>query len=341
MKAAFLQDYYKIVIEEVPEPEPAPKEVKIRVVVTGICGSEIHAYRGTHPFRRPPSILGHEMAGDVVALGSEVRGFALGDRVTINPQKVCGVCEECRSGHQNRCPHKMMLGVQGWTGSFGEYIVCPEELVYRLPDHLSYEEGSMVEPLAVGVHAVGVSGLGAGSSALILGGGTIGLCTMAAALEAGAAKTIVTDAVDFNLKVARELGATATANVRTQEVGQVVAEATDGKGVDFAFVTVGLSSVVNHAIEAVKKSGQVILIALFHEDIAIKDSFAIVGGERVIRGSQTYNPADVEKALDLIASGRVNAQKFITQRLPMSQVQYGFEIVDKKLEDCVKVVLKH
>lgn len=341
MKAAVLQDYYKIVIEEVAEPEPAPGEVKIRVAATGICGSEIHAYKGTHPFRRPPSILGHELAGDVVALGSGVTKFAVGDRVTLNPQKVCGVCEECLAGNENRCAGKTMLGVQGWTGSFGEYIVAPEHLVYRLPDHLSYEEGTMVEPLAVGVHGVSVSGMKPGDSVLILGGGTIGLCTLTAALAAGAGTAIVTDAMDFNLAKAREMGAAATVNVRTQDLAKTVAEATGGRGVDHAFVTVGISPVLNQAISSVRKGGQVVVIALFEGEVKLNDTFAIVGGERVIRGSQTYNPADVERALELIASGQVDAKRFITQSLPMSDVQRGFEIVDKKLEDCVKVVLRH
>lgn len=339
MKAAVLHDYYKIGIEEIPEPEPKPNEVKIQVVATGICGSEIHAYKGTHPFRRPPSILGHEMAGDVVAVGAQVRKFALGDRVTINPQKACGACDHCQAGYPNHCSNRVMLGVQEWVGSFAEYIVCPEELVYRLPDHVSYAEGVMMEPLAVGVHGVRQAGLGPGSSALILGAGTIGLCTLAAALEAGATTTLITDVVDFNLAVARDLGATAGINVRRQELRQVVAEATGGKGVDAVLVTIGHPAVVSDAIATVRRRGEVVLIALFEGPITIQDTFAVVGGERVLRGSQTYTPEDMQKALDLIVSGRVDAQKFLTQRLPMSQVQHGFEIVDKKLEDCVKVIL--
>jgi 2-desacetyl-2-hydroxyethyl bacteriochlorophyllide A dehydrogenase len=341
MKAAVLQDYFKLGFEEIPEPEPAPNEVKIKVVATGICGSEIHAYKGTHPFRVPPSILGHEMAGDVVAVGEDVTGVAVGERVTINPQRVCHECEQCLSGNENRCASKLMLGVQGWTGSFAEYVVAPEELVYKLPDHLSYEEGTMAEPLAVAVHAVRISGLGPGSSAVVLGGGTIGLCTLVAARAAGATATIVTDAVDFNLQVARDLGATATVNVRSQNLKEVVAEVTGGRGADYAFVTVGLSAVMNQAIESVKKGGRVVAIALFEEPITIKETFNIIGSERIIQGSMTYSPEDVQRALDMIASGEVEIDKLITQRLPIADVQRGFQIVDEKLEDCVKVVLTY
>ena len=341
MKAAVLRDYYKMQIEEVPEPEPAPNEVKIRVSVAGICGSEMHAYKGTHPFRRPPSIQGHEMAGDIVAVGSEVHRFAAGDRVTLDPQRVCGVCEDCVSGHPNSCTKKIMLGVQEWPGAFGQYIVAPEQQIYKLPDHVSYEEGSMVEPLSVGVHAVRQAGVRHGSSVLILGGGTIGLCALAGARAAGAAQTIVTDAFDFNLDVAKKLGATATVNVRRQDVNQVVAEATGGKGVDAALVAVGVPAVVNQAIAAVKRRGEVVLIGLFHEPISIQDSFAIISAERVLRGSQTYNPEDVQLALDLISTGQVDVKAMITHQLPIDDAQHAFEMVDKRLEDCVKVILKH
>jgi L-iditol 2-dehydrogenase len=341
MKAVVLRDYYKLAIEEVPEPEPEPNEVKIRVVATGICGSEIHAYKGTHPFRCPPAILGHEMTGEVVLIGAEVKRFAIGDRVTIDPQKVCGVCDDCRSGYPNCCSRKIMLGMQEWIGSFGEYIVCPESQVYRLPDHVSYYDGSMSEPLAVGVHAVRQAGIGPNSSVLVLGAGTIGLSSLAAAIEAGATTTIVTDVRDFNLEVARKLGATVTVSVGRQDINQVVAEVTGGKGVDAALVTTGLSVVVNQAVAAVRKRGKVVLIAIFEEPISITDSFAVISAERVLVGSQTYKPQDVRDALDLICSGQVNVGAMITHCLPIVQIQHAFEIVDKRLEGCIKVILKH
>ncbi|MHB1417627.1 MAG: zinc-binding dehydrogenase, partial [Chloroflexota bacterium] len=145
--------------------------------------------------------------------------------------------------------------------------------------------------------------------------------------------------VDFNLAVAREMGATATVNVRKDDLSAVVDGVTDGKGMDAALVAVGISPVVNQGLATVKKRGRVVLIGLFDGEVVIHDPFLIVGGERKIQGSQMYTRADVQTALDLIASGRVDAKPFITQRLPMSEVQRGFEIVDKKLEDVVKVVL--
>ncbi|MHB1160296.1 MAG: zinc-dependent alcohol dehydrogenase [Chloroflexota bacterium] len=341
MKAAVLQAPYRITVEEMPEPEPKPQEVKIRVVAAGICGSEVHAYRGTHPWRHPPSILGHEMTGQVVAVGVEVRRIQVGDRVTVEPQVVCGVCGQCSAGFPNLCTDKTFLGTKKWIGAYAEFIVSPERCVYPLPEQVSYAEGVMVEPLAVGVHAVRESGLGPGGSALILGAGTIGLGALASAVEAGATTIIATDVADFNLAVARELGATATVNIRHQDVLRVVSDLTDGKGVDVALVAAGVPEVVNQAISAVRPRGRVLLIAIFDQPIKIDDAYAITCGERVLRGSQTYCPQDMQKALDLIASGRVDAGKFITHRLPMRQLQRGFDIADKRLEDCIKVVLEY
>ncbi len=339
MKAAVLTAPYKIEFAEVPEPQPQPHEVKIKVHSAGICGSEVHAYKGTHPFRHPPAILGHEMAGEIVAVGAQVKDYRVGDRVTVEPQILCGTCDYCRAGYPNLCANKIVLGTQKWIGAYAEYIVAPPEVLYKLPDHVSYDEAVMIEPLAVGVHAVREAELRLGETALILGGGTIGLCTLAAARAAGVLKTIVTDAVDFNLAVARELGATAAVNVRKDDLRTVVADVTGGKGVDVAFVTVGFSPVVNQGLQSLKKRGRLVVIALFAEPFAVEDPFLVVGGERVLRGSQMYTRYDVQTALDLIAGGQVNAGPFITQRLPMSEVQRGFAIVDEKLEDCVKVVL--
>ncbi len=341
MKAAVLRDYYKMQIEEVPEPEPKPDEIKIRVTVAGICGSEMHAYKGTHPFRRPPSIMGHEIAGSVVAVGSKVTKFAVGDRVTLDPQRVCGACDDCLAGYPNSCSQKIMLGVQAWPGGYGQFIVAPEKQAYRLPDHVSDEEGTMVEPLAVGIHGIRQGEVRPGSSVLILGGGTIGLCALAGAIDAGATTTIISDAFDFNLAAARRLGATATVNVTKQDVNRVVSEVTGGKGVDAAIVAVGLPIVVKQAIAAVKHRGVISVVGLFDKPIVIEDTFAVISAERVIRGSQTYVPRDVQKALDLVSAGRVDVKSMITHRIPITEAQRAFELVDKKLEDCIKVVLTH
>ena len=163
MKAALLAAVGKLTITEVEQPDLGrPSDVLIRVGAVGICGSEIHAFQGTHPFRKPPSILGHEVAGEVVDVGAKVSGLAPGDRVFVNPQRTCGECEWCQSGRPNVCSSREMLGTLGWTGGLAEYIVAPAQNVCPLPDHVSYVQGTLIEPLCVGVHAIRRAGVEAG-----------------------------------------------------------------------------------------------------------------------------------------------------------------------------------
>ncbi len=329
----------KIELTEIPEPTPKANEVKIKVYSAGICGSELHAFKGTHPFRHPPAILGHEMAGEVVEVGAKVENFAVGDRVTVEPQINCGKCEYCLTGYQNLCLNKVVLGTEPWVGAYAEYIVAPEQVTYKIPDSISYDEAVMIEPLAVGVHAIREAKTKIGDSTMIIGGGTIGLCCLVAARASGATNNIVTDTVDFNLRMAKKLGAAGAINVRQDDPKAIVMELTRGKGVDTAFVAVGYAPVVNQALSSVKRLGEVVLIGLLEGKVTLDEPFLIVGGERVIRGSQMYTRTDIQIAIDLIGSGLVDARPFITQRMPMSEVQKGFEIVDTKSEDVVKVVL--
>ena len=148
--------------------------VVIRVRAVGVCGSEVHAYQGTHPFRKAPVVLGHEAAGDVVAVGEDVSAFAVGDRVIVEPQWVCGECAYCRAGDENLCPSKRVLGTSAWPGAFGEYIVAPQDATFQLPSALSYVQGALIEPLSIAVHIARQSNLAAGESVCILGSGSIG-----------------------------------------------------------------------------------------------------------------------------------------------------------------------
>lgn len=176
MRAALIDQIRSVKLVDIPEPQiHKGNEVKIQVKTTGICGSELHAYHGTHPFRIPPLVSGHEFAGVIVEIGYAVTKFKIGDRVTAEPQTSCGKCWECRNGMYHLCPEKCVLGAMGWSGSFGEYIIMPEETLIKLPDDMSFEDATLIEPLAVGMHAVRTSGCGLGDRILVVGCGAIGL----------------------------------------------------------------------------------------------------------------------------------------------------------------------
>lgn len=340
VRAAVLTQVRRMEMQEVPKPRPEPDEVLIRVRAAGVCGSEVHGFLGTHPYRKPPAIMGHEVSGDIEEVGAEVRAFRVGDRVIVVPQKSCGCCLYCRMGSPYLCTGKVMMGTSAWPGSFGEYVVAPEGAVIRIPDSLSYEEGVMCEPLAVGVHCARKARIGIGDSVLVLGSGTIGLCCTAAARAAGATKIVATDAHDFNLELARKAGAGALFNVRGEgDLSRVVAEYVRPEGVDVAVVAAGFSPVVDQALANVRKLGRVALVALFDGPISIAEPFHIIGKELEVVGVITYAHEDFYTAVDLIWSGAVNVKGMVTHVLPIERAHHAMEMVHNKTENNAKVIL--
>lgn len=154
MKAVYVIDKEKTEVREIERPTIKPDEVLIKARTVGVCGSDLHLFKGTHPFRHAPAILGHEIAGDIVEVGSAVTKFKVGDRVTVEPQVGCHSCEMCDKGYVSLCKGKAVPGTPKWIGTFAEYFNAKEEIVYKLNDNISYQVGSLTEPLAVAVHVV-------------------------------------------------------------------------------------------------------------------------------------------------------------------------------------------
>jgi len=341
MKAAVFTAPFRIELQEIPEPEPQPNEVKIKIKAAGICGSEVHAYNGTHPFRHPPAIMGHELSGEVVAVGAAVQGFRAGDRVVVEPQKTCGTCIYCQGTDYYLCKQKVVLGTTTWNGAFGEYVSAPEEIVYHLPENMSYEEGALVEPLAVGLHAVRQSSVKLGSSVVVIGSGTIGLATIACAKAQGAGHIIAADVIDFNLKVAEKMGATRLVNAKREKLAEVVAKEVHPAGADIGFDAAGYPAVVDDLLSVTRRRGEIVLIALFEEPVVIKNSFGIIGGEINIKGVQMYRRDDFQAAIDMIRLRRVDVKPLVSHRLSVEEAQKGLEILYRKSEDVIKVLLMY
>jgi L-iditol 2-dehydrogenase len=340
MKAAVFTGLNRIEMQEVPQPKPKPDEVLIRVRAAGVCGSEVHAFIGTHPFRKPPAIMGHEVSGDVVEVGSEVRGISIGDRVIVNPQKLCGDCFYCRSGNSHLCLQKTMMGTPDWTGAFAEYVTAHESCTIKMPDSFSYEEGVMCEPLSVGIHSAKKARVALGDTVLVLGSGAIGLCCIAAAKAAGATKILATDAYDYNLELARKAGAETVFNVRSNgSLGETVAESLRPEGADVVMVTAGFDPVVAQALVHVRKLGRVALVALFDGALTIKEPFHIGLKELEVIGVHTYEHQDFYTAIDLIQRGTVDVKSMVSHVLPVEEAQRALELVYNKTENNAKVIL--
>lgn len=340
MRAAVIDKPFSIQLKEVEEPViHDDHEVKIKVVVTGICGSEIHAFHGTHPFRIPPVISGHEFAGVVVETGKSVRSVLVGDRVTVEPHYGCDICKSCQEGNYNICKEKNVLGTQEWQGSFGEYIVVPEKTIVKLPDNVSFEQGALIEPLAVGVHAVRKAHVGLGEKVAILGAGPIGLGLLLAAKNSGAAQIFITDALDYNLEIAKKLGATHTIHSFEEDSVEAIMNETNGEGVDKVFIAVGIASVLNDSFKMVRRGGTISEVALFGKDPAIEISY-IQNKEIKFIGSNMYTRKDFEIAAAAISAKIYDTSLFISKVLPIKEVEQAMKIVDEKLENTVKLLLE-
>ena len=200
-----------IQFREVPTPQPQPGEVLVKIMKIGVCGSDIHVYHGEHPFTKYPITQGHEVSGEIAALGEGVTGFTVGQKVTIQPQVVCGKCWPCRHGKYNLCEELKVMGFQT-TGVASHYFAVDAKKVTPLPEGMSFDEGAMIEPLAVAVHAVRQAGDVEGKDICVLGAGPIGILVAQAAKGLGARKVMVTDVSDIRLEKARECGADVCVN---------------------------------------------------------------------------------------------------------------------------------
>jgi L-iditol 2-dehydrogenase len=341
MRAAFLETEGHLVLTETPMPTLlSDDQVLIRVKTVGVCGSEVHAFHGTHPYRKAPVILGHEAAGDVLSLGEAVTGFKVGDRVIVDPQWTCGQCAYCRAGDLNLCPSKKVLGTAAWPGAFGEYIIAPERSVFHLPHNLSYAQGSLIEPLTVAVHVAQQANLVAGESVAILGTGSIGGLLAGVCRVLGAGPIITADIHQHCLDAARErLGATHDFLLPDNNLVEEVRTLSGGEGVDVAFVTADDPSLVSRGLQIATRRGRIVLVALLTTSPMQLTAYEIIGKELHVVGSSMSNHDDVRKAIELAASGQVDIEAIATHLLPIEDAQRGVELADRKDDGAIKVIL--
>ena len=338
MKAALVTAVGKVSIEEIERPVVKDDEVLIRARTVGVCGSDLHLFRGTHAFRKPPAILGHEIAGDVVEVGKDVKHVKVGDRVTVEPQYGCGECEFCRQGLTNLCAQKVVPGTAKWIGVFVQYFNAPEKTVHRLNDSVSYQMGTMIEPLAVAVRALRRSAVKEKDCLVILGSGTIGLLCLVVAKQMGYKKIVCTDTAQFNLDMAHKYGATLAVNPLETDVVDAVKKLTNGKGADLALIAAGAPNILDQASSCVRKQGEIGLIAMITEKIPFH-SYQIVPNEQIIYGAITYTPADFKEAVDMV-NGGLDLSGFVTQTMDLEHTQEGLEILSQKREHVVKVMIE-
>jgi len=340
MKALLLTQYKQLELAELPDPAPGPGEVLIRVAACGICGSDVHGYDGSSGRRIPPIVMGHEAAGIVAVLGKGVTEFAAGDRVTFDSTVFCGSCAHCRRGEVNLCDNRQVLGVScsdyRRAGAFAEFVAVPSRIVYRLAGNLSFAEAAMLEAIAVAVHAVSLAQISAGSSALVVGAGMIGLLSAQVLRAAGCSRVFVTDIDASRLKLAQTLGATAVLSAETDVAPQIL-QLTRGAGVDLAVEAVGATETVTASIESVRKGGTVILVGNISPQITIPLQ-KIVTRQIRLQGS-CASAGEYPRAMELLASGAVRVKPLITAIAPLAEGPQWFARLHSREPNLMKVVL--
>ncbi|RTQ94130.1 zinc-dependent alcohol dehydrogenase [Lysinibacillus telephonicus] len=322
MKVAEFDKIRSIVIKQGQPPKHSVGEVLVKTLLTGICGSEVHAYLGTHPFRLPPSVLGHEVIGEIISVGKGCKGLQEGDLVVIEPHYGCGKCFACENGDYNLCTEKTILGTVKWPGSFGEQFVAPAQCVYKIPKEFD-SRYILVEPLAVGYHAVKKAEIQKGENVLIIGGGPIGILTGVAAKEAGAEKIYISDIAELNLKTVEDLNIGEAINSLKVDLEEYL----KNQVIQHVFITVGITKGIEDACKLIVRKGKIISIALFEKSVPL-DFNQVMIKEIQIFGSSMYTQDDFVNSINLVNSSKYPLEKIITKT-------YKFNDIHQAMEDCV------
>ena len=304
MRAAVYHGVKDIRVEDVPEPNTGPGEVKVKVKYCGICGSDLHEYQ--HGLF-PESPFGHEACGEVVKVGSEVKGYHVGDRV-ISFNK----------------------------GAYAQYLVCPAERLLKMPPGMTWERAATVEPLSVAAYSIEKAGIRQGITALITGAGPLGLMNILGLKAAGVEKILVTEVLEIRRKKAEAMGATWTFNPLNSKVSSWAKELTSGRGVDFAFESVGVEASLKDCLTSVCFQGKVIVQGIFTDRIPIH-MLGFVTRETIMMGTNSVNPS---LAMSWIEEKGVKPEMMVTRTIPLEKISEAFEILTRKVKEEIKILVE-
>lgn len=339
MKAARWHKARDIRVEDVADPRPGPGQVKIKVRWAGICGSDLHEYlagpifipvSAPHPVSGDiaPIVMGHEFSGEIAQIGEGVTRLKVGDPVVVEPILSCGTCAACLHGKYNLCDSLGFHGLSGGGGGFAAYTVVDQRWAHKMPEGLSYEQGALVEPAAVALHAVRISRLRAGDTAAVFGAGPIGLLLIEALRIAGASAIHVVEPSEQRRAKALELGATSATDPTAGDAVAAIRDLTPG-GVDVSFEVTGVPAVLQQCIDATRYEGQTMIVSIW-ESAAPFQPNTVVLKERNLQGTIAYR--DIFPAvMDLMVQGWFSADMLVTGRIRLDDiVAEGFETLTRE-----------
>ncbi len=341
MKALVLEEYNKLVYRDWPDPEIADDEVLVEVKAVGICGSDIHGMDGSTGRRRPPLIMGHEAAGVIKKIGSQVKFWKPGDRITFDSTIYPLDDWYTRKGLYNLSDNRMVLGVSPEEykrhGAFADYVNVPQHILYRLPDEVTYTQAAMVEPAAVAAHAAGLASVGWNDTVVVVGAGMIGLFIIQVLRSKGCGRIIVADLDNEKLKLAGKLGADVILNPDTDNVRQVTLGLTSDRGADCAFEVAGVDASFNIAVESVRKGGTVTLVGNLSPTVSMPLQ-TVVTRQLRLQGSCAIC-GEYPAVLDMIARKEIDMAPVLSAEAPLSEGAIWFEKLYNKEPGLIKVVL--
>lgn len=328
---------HEIEFREVPVPEPKEKQILVKIMKIGICGSDIHVYHGTHPFTSYPVTQGHEVSAKVVKLGSGVTGFEVGQKVTIEPQVFCGECHPCRHGKYNLCEELKVMGFQT-TGTASEYFAVDASKVTPLPENLTYNEGAMIEPLAVTVHAAKRFQELKGAKVAILGCGPIGILLAQSCKALGAAQVMITDISDYRLALAKECGVDFAVNTKEKDFGEALVEAFGKDKADVIYDCAGNDITMGQAIKYARKGSVIILVAVFGK-LATVDLAVLNDHELDLNTTMMYRHEDYVDAIRLVSEGKIHLKPLMSRHFAFQDYLKAYEYIDANRETTMKVLI--
>ena len=338
MRQAVLTEPRKFQIREVEKPTPKENEALIRVHAMGICGSDIHAYHGRHPFISCPIVMGHEAAGEVVEVGGAVKDIKVGDRVVMRPQDYCGECRPCRDGRYNICNVLRVNGCQ-FTGAASDYYAMNAELLYRIPDNVDYGVGTIIEPLAVGVHAVKRASADIkGKKVLVTGAGTIGNVVAQSAKALGAKEVMITDVAPFKLDIAKKCGIDYAINVKEQNLADAMKEKFGPDGADVALECTASEGALNELLEISRKGITIAIVGVFGNKVTVNMA-NVQDREYSLVGTLMYQHEDYLDAIKFTEQGKVNLKALVSHEFDFNDIGKAFEEIDKHPDTMQKVIV--
>lgn len=327
----------KIEFRKIAIPETGDNQVLVKIKKIGVCGSDIHVYHGTHPFTSYPVTQGHELSAEIVEIGKNVEGFTIGQKVTIEPQVYCGTCHPCRHGKYNLCESLKVMGFQT-TGTASEYFAVDASKVTPLPENLTFNEGAMIEPLAVTVHACNRFPEMKGAKVAVLGAGPIGILLAQSAKGLGAESVLITDVSDTRLEIAKSVGVEFTANTMNVDFGDAMVNAFGPDKADVIYDCAGNDITMGQAIKYARKGSKIVLVAVFGK-MATVDLAVLNDHELDLDTSMMYRHEDYVAAIRMVSEGKIHLKPLMTKHFAFEDYQKAYEFIDNNREISMKILI--